>query len=65
MEPKTEFMCLVPVELFATFCVDAIGTGKKSRLYTSLAKNQYVGRKRKLAALRQWFATLSTEPMIF
>jgi len=26
--------------------------------------NVSVGRKRKLAALRQWFPTLSTEPMI-
>jgi hypothetical protein len=26
--------------------------------------NVSVGRKRRLAALRQWFPTLSTEPMI-
>ena len=28
----------------ATFCLDAKGTAKKSRLYKSLAKNQCVGR---------------------
>jgi hypothetical protein len=51
---------------FATFCLDAKGTAKKSRLYKSLAKNQCVGRSQtRLAALRQWFTTLSTEPMIF
>jgi hypothetical protein len=52
--------------MMVTFCLDAKGTAKKSRLYKSLAKNQCVGRSQtRLAALRQWFATLSTEPMIF
>ncbi len=51
---------------FATFCLDAKGTAKKSRLYKSLAKNQGVGRSQtRLTSFRQWFATLSTEPMIF
>jgi hypothetical protein len=52
--------------LIATFCLDAKGSAKKSRLYKSLAKNQCVGRPQtRLTSFRQWFATLSTEPMIF
>ncbi len=51
--------------MIATFCLDAKGTAKKSRLYKSLAKNRCVGRSQtRLTALRQWFTTLSTEPMI-
>jgi len=51
--------------LFGTFYLDAKGTAKKSRLYKSLAKNQCVGLSQtRLTSFRQWFPTLSTEPMI-
>jgi hypothetical protein len=41
-----------------TFCLDAKGTAKKSRLYKSLAKNQCVGRSQtRITSFRQWFQT--------
>ena len=53
-----DLVVIIPPLSHATFCLDAKGTAKKSRLYKSLAKNQCVGRsKTKLAALRQWFPT--------
>ncbi|MNU20635.1 hypothetical protein D3C71_88830 [compost metagenome] len=62
---KIYITSLVPIYILLPFALMQKVAIYKSRLYKSLAKNQCVGRSQtRLTAFRQWFPTLSTEPMI-